>query len=233
MTPMKRTNAKSSSVLPPRNRRMAVDRKVVSEVRIVRDSVWLIGVVHLLREGLALGADLAPILAQPVVGHDGVVDRVADDRQQGGQHRERELAAREGERPQTDDDVVEDRDHGGHAAAKALEAHAMYTRMPTSPYSTACTACHCRSRPTWGPTNSTRRISGLPSAGSAASAFSIFGPSSSVEPVMPSDRRMMYSREVPNSWMMALAQPDLAQRLAHLGDGRRPIEPAPARSTRR
>jgi hypothetical protein len=55
----------------------------------------------------------------------------------------------------------------------------------------------------------------LPRLGSAASALSIFGPSSSLEPepVMPSDRRMMYSRECPNSWMMASPSPILLSAL--------------------
>src|SRR2546430_17454066 len=40
MTPTKRTNAKSSSVLPPKKSRTAAEKNVVSEVRMVRESVW-------------------------------------------------------------------------------------------------------------------------------------------------------------------------------------------------
>jgi hypothetical protein len=39
---MKSTKAKSSRTLPPKKSRIAVDRNVVSAVRTVRDSVWLI-----------------------------------------------------------------------------------------------------------------------------------------------------------------------------------------------
>ena len=72
-------------------------------------------IVHLLaRTSCPCCETFAPVLPEPVVGHDRVVDRVADDRQQGGQHRQGISRSVSDSAPRQTMHVVDDGRDRGH-----------------------------------------------------------------------------------------------------------------------
>ena len=79
----------------------------MSEVIRVRERVWLSDRFHDL-----LGAPPAhppEVLPDPIEDHDGVVERVADDREHGREHGEVELEPEHGEEAEGDEHVVHER----------------------------------------------------------------------------------------------------------------------------
>ena len=72
---------------------------------IVRDSVLRDRAVDDVRDGCL--AHLAEVLADPVGDDDRFVDRIAEHREHGGEHRQRELPLEQRKEAQDDDDVVQ------------------------------------------------------------------------------------------------------------------------------
>ena len=105
MMPMISVSANVFRTSPPRKKSAMTTSIVAPEVRIVRDSVWLIERLMTASSGSFLG--VLQVLADPVVDDDRVVDGVADEGQERGHDDEVELAAEEREQPDRDQRVVD------------------------------------------------------------------------------------------------------------------------------
>jgi hypothetical protein len=104
---------------------MIIERSTVSEVRGCLRSTRPRRVDDLLHRSVRL----REVLPDAVENHDGVVDRVADDRQQRGDHRQVHLElepadAREREAADRDQHVVHDAEHGREPVAELRSAAA-------------------------------------------------------------------------------------------------------------
>ena len=91
---------KPRSTSPPNRNRPSTARKVVPFEISVRVSVWLIESFRILAQRLL--APLPQVLAHAVEDHDGVVDAVAHQREQRGDHVERDLEVEERQEAEAD-----------------------------------------------------------------------------------------------------------------------------------
>ena len=107
------------STSPPRKKSARTTSIVAPAVRIVRDSVWLIDRLMNVSRGSFFGVFWFSRIA--VVDDDGVVHRVADERQQRRDHDEVELAAEEREQARRDQRVVDQGDDGADAEGQRPE----------------------------------------------------------------------------------------------------------------
>ena len=126
------------------------------------------------------------VLADPVVDDDRVVEAVADDREQRGQHLQVELEPQHDPDARGDEHVVDQGDHGARREARG-EAEAR-CRAGSRRHATPMARMPSRrsSAPTLGPTNSTRSVSTGPSSCSnAASSRAIRSFSGLIVPERP------------------------------------------------
>ena len=90
---------------------------------------------------------------------NGVVERVADNGQQGSDHREGNLNGEEREQPEGDEHIVEERDDRGDPVEEAVEAPSHVDQNQRQCHQDcAATAALLNSLPIFGPTFSWRRI---------------------------------------------------------------------------
>ena len=108
MMPTSIAKAKPRSTSPPNRYSASTARNVVPAVMIVRPSVWLTLRFTTFSSGSRRSS--RAVLAHAVEDDDGVVHRVAGDRQDRGDDVQRQLVAEEGQEREDDEDVVERRD---------------------------------------------------------------------------------------------------------------------------
>ena len=109
-------NANPRSTSPPKRNSARTARNVVPAVMIVRPRVWLTAV---LTTSLQRGPGRrAKVLAHAIERHDGVVHRVAGDREDRRHDVQREVVARQGEERHRHEDVVKGCGDGARRKAR-------------------------------------------------------------------------------------------------------------------